>query len=192
MALESALLGFLSEGPLTGYELKTRCFDGRSAHAWTADQAQIYRTLERLEKRRLVRSRLIPQRGRPDRRVYQITPAGEATLDAWLREPADPPPVRDPFLLQLLFSERLPDEDLERLLRSARDARHRKLVALRARTAREEGHATDPRHRGRALQRMTLEAAMADSRAAIDWLDDCLDALRQGSVPPVGENEEER
>ena len=47
MSLGHAILGFLNREPMTGYDLKTRCFDDDAAHFWTADQAQVYRTLDR-------------------------------------------------------------------------------------------------------------------------------------------------
>jgi len=49
MSLPHAILGFLREQPLTGYALKTQRFDVSVANFWPADQAQIYRTLDRLE-----------------------------------------------------------------------------------------------------------------------------------------------
>ena len=49
MSLGHAILGFLSRRPMTGYELKTRCFDQVASHFWTADQAQIYRTLDAID-----------------------------------------------------------------------------------------------------------------------------------------------
>ncbi len=50
MSLPHAILGFLREQPLTGYALKTQRFDVSVANFWPADQAQIYRTLDRLAR----------------------------------------------------------------------------------------------------------------------------------------------
>src|SRR5579875_1236367 len=44
MSLTHAILGFLNRQPMTGYDLKTQCFDISVAYFWPADQAQIYRT----------------------------------------------------------------------------------------------------------------------------------------------------
>ncbi len=180
MSLDHAILGFLRERPMSGYDLKTMCFDGRAAHFWTADQAQVYRTLDRLESRALVRSRTERQRSRPDRKIYSITDAGTSELDRWLRETPPPPPLRDPFLIRLRFADSLPSEDLIGLLRERRGALQTRLEALRERAAGGAHTATTP-DRAALLERLTLDAAMADTRATIDWLDDSIELIEAES-----------
>ena len=48
MSLAHAILSLLQQEEMTGYDLKTTCFDQCIAHLWPADQAQIYRTLDKL------------------------------------------------------------------------------------------------------------------------------------------------
>jgi PadR family transcriptional regulator AphA len=190
MALEFAILGFLSREAMTGYDLKTRCFDEAAGHLWTADQAQIYRTLERLSTRGLARSRLVPQRGRPDRRLYSITERGRTALSSWLREPETPSQVRDPFLLHLFLAPDLPDDDIASLLSGAREEYQRRLEHLRG-PARDELDAwarRTGRIRDAELRRMTLSAGAAAARSAIDWVDDCIDRVRSGLPAPGSES----
>ncbi len=82
MSLEHAILGFLNTRARSGYDLKTRCFDVEAKAFWSADQAQIYRTLERLKTARLVNATVRRQSGKPDRKLYEITPAGTRRLRA--------------------------------------------------------------------------------------------------------------
>ena len=173
MSLDHAILGFLRERPMTGYDLKTTCFDERAAHYWTADQAQIYRTLDRLEGRNLVSERRQRQRSRPDRKVYSITDAGVAELDRWVAETRPPPPLRDPFLIQLSLAATLPDGELLSLLYARRKTLQERLEALRAQAA-QRGASSPDASRAALLDRLTLDAAMADTRSSIDWLDDSL------------------
>ena len=105
MSLDYAILGFLQGADLSGYDLKTRCFDHEAAHFWTADQAQVYRTLDRLEARGDVTVTPKRQRNKPDRKVYSITGDGRDRLRTWAEEPHPLPPYRDPFLIQVRFSE---------------------------------------------------------------------------------------
>lgn len=186
MALEHAILGFLSREPMTGYDLKTRCFDSAAGHLWTADQAQVYRSLERLSAQGRVRSRLVPQRGKPDRRVYCITSRGRTALTEWLLKPESPPPVRDPFLLHLFLSPDLPDDDIVRLLEHARSEYQRRLDRLRnqGRVELDSWQRTSGLARHAELRRMTLEAGMSATRCAIDWIDDCIDRVRSGLPAP--------
>jgi PadR family transcriptional regulator AphA len=182
MALEHAILGFLSRGSMTGYDLKTRCFDDAAGHLWTADQAQVYRTLDRLAEQALVRSRLVPQRGKPDRRVYSITPAGRTTYQRWLASPVLPPPMRDPFLLHLFFAPDLPDADVLGLLENARVEYQRRLEHLRgpARSDLDAWGVRTGRARDTELRLMTLAASTSATRSAIDWIDDSIERVRRG------------
>jgi PadR family transcriptional regulator AphA len=189
MALEHAILGFLSRDEMTGYDLKTRCFDEAAGHVWTADQAQVYRTLEQLASRGLVRSRLVPQRGKPDRRVYSLTSRGRTALSEWLSHPETPAPVRDPFLLHLFFTPDLPDDDIVGQLARARDVYQRRLDELRG-PAREDLDAwarRTGRRRDAELRRMTLAASTAAARSAIDWIDDSIEAVRRAD--PASQSE---
>jgi PadR family transcriptional regulator AphA len=186
MALEHAILGFLSRGSMTGYDLKTRCFDDAAGHLWTADQAQVYRTLDRLAEQGFVRSRLVPQRGKPDRRVHSITQAGRKAYSQWLVSPVQPPPTRDPFLLHLFFAPDLPDAAVLALLENARGEYQRRLEQLRgpSRVELEAWGARTGRERDTALRLMTLAASTSATRSAIDWIDDSIERVRRGLPAP--------
>ena len=80
--LKYVLLGVLNYQPLTGYQLK-QFMDQAAGHFWYAQTSQIYRTLDQLEKDGMLTSHIQAQDERPDRRLYQITPGGQADLRAW-------------------------------------------------------------------------------------------------------------
>ena len=178
MSLEHAILGFLDSGDLTGYELKRRCIDQDVAHFWSADQAQVYRTLQQLEKRDLLKATRKRQRSRPDRKIYSITSPGRSELGSWLSTQHPIPPHKDPFLIQLFFSGDIPDHLLLDLLLSYRALRQERLQDLRDRTATLERKEGDSTERQAMLQQMTLDGVMNLERAAIDWLDDCIEKIR--------------
>lgn len=180
MSLEHAILGFLEREPMTGYDLKTRCFDDAAGHLWTADQAQVYRTLERLSERGLARSHVVPQRGRPDRRVYRITSKGREALKVWLQGRQPLSPVRDPLLVRLALADGLPDDAIKELLAEARDDYQSRLDALRADAASPVPACAATDARGAELYRMTLTAAISATRTVIDWIDDSVDRIAQG------------
>jgi PadR family transcriptional regulator, regulatory protein AphA len=92
-----ALLGFLSFGPATGYELK-HAFENSIQHFWSADLSQIYRTLESLREEGLVTMRIEHQESKPPKHIYSLTESGRAELLRWLHEPTvELPTVRNPF-----------------------------------------------------------------------------------------------
>ncbi|GAB2495593.1 hypothetical protein GCM10027063_38420 [Promicromonospora xylanilytica] len=170
MALDALILGLLDLKPMTGYDLK-KTFDGTVAHFWSADQAQIYRTLARLERDGLVAVRVIPQPGRPDRREHRLTDEGRASLAAWLRSPLPDEKPREPFLGRLFLVGRENDPDLVRaLLAERRDAARRLLATL------EDIPVADGDLSAR-LRSATLRKGILEVQAELTWLDELEAAL---------------
>jgi len=186
MSLEAAILGFLNERPRSGYDLKTRCFDHQAKPFWTADQAQIYRTLDRLQTSGLVSSTRKRQTGRPDRRIYALTDAGRQHLTSWLATDQSLPVPRDSFLLQLYFAAALDEPEIVLILEARRRAHQMRLETLRAEAA-EVARAETPSARDIALRGAAYDGAIAQERASIDWLDDIVDAVKAGQLPTSGE-----
>jgi poly-beta-hydroxybutyrate-responsive repressor len=77
--LRPCLLLLLKESPSHGYELLDRLAQFRIRK----DHGALYRALRTLEQEGLVHSDWEAHGGRPDRRRYQVTPAGEMWLDGW-------------------------------------------------------------------------------------------------------------
>jgi len=182
VSLDHAILGFLSERPRSGYDLKVRCFDESARVFWSADQAQVYRTLERLRTGGMITRTRRRSAGRPDRLVYDITSKGREMLEEWLSVAAHIPPPRDAFALQLYFSAGTSDGVLERVLAERRAQHQSRLNELREAS---DELAADSSLSARAMvvRQTAFDGAMARERSAIDWLDDCLAALRDGALP---------
>jgi DNA-binding PadR family transcriptional regulator len=140
---ELAILGLLSEQPLHGYELKKRLtglLGGRASLSF----GSLYPALGRLERNGFVsvletdgppasvpmtgslggevaayRARMtLTTRSRRNRKVYAITPAGEARVLELLRTPASED--RD-FLVQVAFCRLLTTDERVELFRRRRD-----------------------------------------------------------------------
>ena len=86
MALEHVLLVALREQPGSGLEL-TRRFERSLGYFWHATHQQIYRVLARMQTDGWVAVETVAQTGRPDKRTFSVTPAGEDALAAWLAAP---------------------------------------------------------------------------------------------------------
>jgi len=183
VSLEHAILGFLSEHPRSGYDLKVRCFDESARPFWTADQAQIYRTLERLQTSKLVGRTRRRSAGRPDRLVYEITAAGDEALAEWLSSAAPLPPSRDAFALQLHFSAGLDDDTLAAVLAQRRALHQDRLDYLR-RQSEDLATSGSGSQRAMVLRQTALDGAIARERVAVDWLDQCIEAIERGALPP--------
>lgn len=89
-----ALLALLAKGPAHGYQLKRALEDLLGAAYPQPNIGQIYVTLGRLEKSGLIEGEDVAQEARPNKRTYQLTPAGREAVAAWFEEPTDEPRVR--------------------------------------------------------------------------------------------------
>jgi PadR family transcriptional regulator AphA len=90
MRIENVLLALISRRPRSGYELKKWLdVEGIFLRA-NADQAQIYRTLRRLQADGLIDHNVIRKSG-PDAKVFRITDEGARALRALAETPYEPP-----------------------------------------------------------------------------------------------------
>ena len=163
-----ALLGLLAAADRHGYELK-QSFETMLGGTWPLNIGQVYTTLARLERDGLVRCRLEPQVSTPDRKVYVITPAGRASLRAWLEAQQDTHVVRDEFVMRVLLSRTLGDTDPHELIDRQRDGCLRSLADLV--DLRDEAGSPPERT-------LVLEAAIQHAEADLRWLDICEDYVR--------------
>ena len=87
MKLEHVILGLLSLRPHTGYDIK-KYFDteGRFLRE-PVHFSQLYRTLKSMEQSGWVRFVEESRDGRPDAKVYHLTPDGHDLFLEWLRSP---------------------------------------------------------------------------------------------------------
>lgn len=173
MSLKYAILGFLEIRPLSGYDLK-KAFDGSVQHFWPADQAQIYRTLNKLSETGLVSVELIPQEGKPDRKVYHITENGRSEFHTWLAKPLPPTREREPQMVRIFFSGFTDDETLLSRLNESVIQEQENLAATRAilthAQTQVEALTTKAEKRIGFFQILTIERAIIHHQAQIDWL----------------------
>jgi DNA-binding PadR family transcriptional regulator len=94
------LLGILAREPLSGYDL-ARLLKKHFGPFWAISHTQIYPALAQLVEAGFTTYEIIEQQARrPDKKIYQITEAGQGALRAWVEAPTSPAVIRDEFLLK--------------------------------------------------------------------------------------------
>jgi len=177
MALEHILLGYLSRGPRTGYDLKKQ-FDVSAAHFWPARQNQIYRTLTRLHEDGYISREIVEQSGKPDRKVYEITNEGERMLLGWLSEPFCEPVWRSNLLGQLFFSGAVKDETVISLLEERARHLREELGLYEGLIQTKEEVATPEEARDQFFRWLTLDHGIQTHRRSIAWVEDAIARIR--------------
>ncbi|MFF4526229.1 PadR family transcriptional regulator [Streptomyces bluensis] len=130
MSLRYAILGYLSTGPGTGYDL-ARQFDTGLGWFWSARHSQIYPELKRLTEDGLITRDTTMVSENMDKYIYSIAPEGLAVLRDWASKPPTYAPNRDTERLQLIFSDDSP-ESLRKHLETHRDHFRRRREKLQA------------------------------------------------------------
>jgi DNA-binding PadR family transcriptional regulator len=115
MDVKTLCLGVLTEGPMTGYEIKKR-FETGFRHFFLAGFGSIYPALAELAQAGLVTVESVEQDKRPDKKVYRITDAGRRTLVSELAVTEPRHKVRSEFLALLYFAHLLPPERIAAVL----------------------------------------------------------------------------
>lgn len=175
MSLAHAILGLLQQEARTGYDLKTSCFNQTIAHLWSADQAQIYRTLDKLVEQGWITCTVVIQHDRPNRKVYSVTQTGKAELIRWLQCHQPLPTSREPLLVQLFFADQLPNEAIMQLLEQQLAARREKLAEcenIDLPTLDDKSASRD-----QLMQRLVLELVIQREQTYIDWLKTAIDVI---------------
>jgi DNA-binding PadR family transcriptional regulator len=171
VSLKNTILGILIDGPRHGYDLK-RALSPALPRQRLMNDGILYPLLARMEKEGLVRSRVEPGDGRPDRRVFEPTAAGRRVFFDWLRGPAFEEDevtydffLGHPFLTKCMFFKHLSREEVRAKLAAQAETAAAKLEAFyRIREGMVERGA-DP------LRIAILDLGVAQQREKIRWLE---------------------
>ena len=179
MSLKHILLGLLRE-PGTGYDLKS-VFDERISHFWSAEFGQIYPTLNRLEERGLLESRVEPSEKGPNRRVYTLTGEGRQELLRWLNSGPAVGAERFGYLAQLYFMDALGDLHETRAFMTALKGRLNewlgRLEAIETAVTTAHGNAPERYSDGGFHQFATLRMGILSIGSKVRWCDETLAAI---------------
>jgi PadR family transcriptional regulator AphA len=167
---EYAVLGLLSFGPASGYELDrlaARSID----YFWRPAKSKIYAVLPRLETGGFAATRPAEPRGHPHKQVYALTRKGRHALRRWLDEQALPPAVvRNGFLLKLFFGAQGDEARIRRALEECRHRAEAQLAALEEIRARIDAEADF-------FPFLTLLHGIEDAESTIRWASDAIARL---------------
>jgi PadR family transcriptional regulator AphA len=157
------VLGMVGLGARSGYEIK-QTVENSIRFFWTISQAQIYPSLEQLERAGLIAGRDEP-RGKRNRRVFEITDSGQTVLAQWLRDEQPMPfELRDIAMVKLFFADALSNEDALALLARVRQRSEQQIATLEH----IEPAAQLVEQEGNAHPLLTLHIGIAFHRAMVD------------------------
>jgi DNA-binding PadR family transcriptional regulator len=162
---QEVVLAMLAKEPSHGYQLRTRLQHALGPAGDAMNAGQIYVTLTRLEKAGLVtceRAAGLPDR--PDRKVYELTAAGQQRVAGWIADVSWPGPGLAEFHLKLIAAAAAGLADPLAIV----DAQRRELLR-RLREAQRAAMAEPDRSEAGLL----LEGIVFRLQADLRWLEAC-------------------
>lgn len=157
-ATAASLLGFLHEGPMSGWDLLQTAQE-RIGGFWSLTPSQVYRELARLADDGYAEAGAPGPRAR---RVFALTDDGRAAFRSWLQGEPAAEQIRYPLLLTVAFGRHLPADRRAAILASHR-ATHEARLAEYEETQRAAPADAD------AFATAGLDFGIRYERAVLDW-----------------------
>lgn len=167
-ATAASLLGFLANGPASGWDL-LRTAQVAIGRFWSITSSQVYRELASMERHGLI---VRGASGPRERRPYALTPAGEQAFTEWVRQSPGDEQIRYPLLLTISFGRHLPPGLMAEFVLQHRAGHAERLAGYRA-DRRALGDA-DP------YVAATLDFGLRYEQAVLDWFDALPSAITAG------------
>lgn len=183
MTIRQSLLAIIDQGPCYGHQVRAE-FERRTGGSWPLNVGQVYQTIDRL-----VRDKLVVQHDGDDggRVYYAITDAGHAEVVAWLVAPVERD-GRDELATKLALALTLPGADVAALISAQRTVTRAALERLRSVAGSDPSGApldgTAPSGPPLAAT-LIVEAQVLAAEAELAWLDRCEASLAAARPYPV-------
>lgn len=170
LTIEHALLGFVRQTPRHGYDIFQALSDPAGLGlVWRLKQSRLYALLGKLEDHGYLESTLEPQQARPPRKVFHLTPAGEAALRRWVTTPVDHGrQLRLEFLAKLYFARQEGEATAVALIAAQKEACRRWLAEQQKQAAAA---------RARPYDWLVHQFRLGQMEAMLDWLETCAESV---------------
>jgi DNA-binding PadR family transcriptional regulator len=163
---EPALLGFLLDAPMHGYELFKQVQEGLGP-VWHLGLSQMYAIVGDYAARGWIRTRVEAQGVRPSKKILEITPAGRKTFETWMAQPAHGlREFRVDFFARLYFARAAGRKDITRLIDQQIAASRAELERLQAEQA-----STESRQNKDDFHQALLQFRVQQLSTALKWLE---------------------
>lgn len=154
MSVRNSLLAILAQGPCYGHQLRQE-FDRRTGGTWSINAGQVYQTLDRLQRDKLIAAAGLDAEGRE---LYEITEIGRMEVTTWLSTPVLRT-QRDELAIKLALAVTLPGADAAAVIAAQRHASSSAVAILSSASANDLGEA------------VVLASLVATAESDLRWLD---------------------
>lgn len=174
--LKYALLGAISRGPKSGYDLMQE-FNEDMAHSWYAAHSQIYPELRRLTNEGLVEYNVTIQGQSLQKKVYMITEKGREEFQHWMTKELDLVSVpKDEFRLKMYYFDCIPPEAALAQVKSQKEKRMERISKIKHALSHYPSCPTEPE---KIADYLALTGSAMREASYIEWLDLCAEKIQE-------------
>jgi len=144
--------------------------------------SQIYRELNKLEEKGLVKSEVKPQEKRPDRKVYQLTKGGKETFLSWLNKFPDQlsEQYRSRYLMRIFFSSRIKLDELAFQMKRYKKEKEDQLRYLNKVEQWIKDYSREEKYKDNTFYwNLTIKKGYMNVATGIKWADECLQLIEK-------------
>jgi PadR family transcriptional regulator, regulatory protein AphA len=173
-----AILGLLSERPMTGYDLKKK-MQGSLYMYWSGNNNQIYKALLQLSSNGLLKSEIQHQDGAPSKKICFITDKGRAELQEWIYSTQpEVPEFRKPFLIQMAFAGKLKPVQIEEVLLKYKDELNSQLIMQQEKQRRIKDTKNHTKQE-KFIENMIFDNIFKFYQSELEWAQKVLEGVRK-------------
>lgn len=179
MSLKHGILGLLTYGSMTGYELM-KVFNESLTFFWNAQTSQIYRELDTIEKKGWVNSKYIVQEDKPNKKLFTISDKGKEELVRWVDKHSakDMMKIRDSMTMRVFFGSEGDIDALKRELIEYRSINEHFLNSLKKVESELDYREQIAKKPGEKLYwLMGIKRGYKTAQSNMEWVDECLELL---------------
>ena len=173
-----AILGLLSEKPMTGYDLKKKMQDSLYMY-WSGNNNQIYTALLQLSSNDFLKSEIQHQDGAPSKKICFITDKGRDELQEWIYSTQpEVPEFRKPFLIQMAFAGKLKPAKIEELLLKYKDELNSRLIMQQEKQRRIKDIKKNTKQE-KFIENMIFDNIFKFYQSELEWTQKVLEGVRK-------------
>lgn len=169
-----ALLGILSMGSASGYDIK-KIMEQTTDHFWREGDSSIYPILKQLLDQNLVSCESINTESGKPKKIYTITADGQQELNEWLKIDPEELQIKNELLLKVFFGGNV---DPVIIIDHIKRRQHSIKVKLDKYKTIAKPIIADQLSGSKLFSFLTLKAGIFQAEAALRWCDDALRILK--------------
>ena len=177
--LKYAILGLINRETMTGYDLM-KVFNKELVNFWHAKHSQIYPELKKLTDEGMITFETILEGDKLKKKLYSITELGKKDFQSWIaKQDLLEPTPKDIFKLKSYFIESMTREEILKQFEYQLVQRNEKLKKLKSVMKQISNTKDIPNIISSEYgDYIVLKAAIMREKAYIDWLEDCIDEVK--------------